>query len=68
MPAPEPRQLKITTEMLEKSGYSSNCARCRGILGSAPPHTRAHEAHCRKRMEAKLAEGDKFKEKLASTK
>eukprot|EP00972_Heterocapsa_arctica_P035926 5284550-Heterocapsa_arctica.AAC.1 len=63
MPAPEPQQLNITIEMLEKSGYTSNCARCRGLLGSGPPPTRAHEPHCPKRIEAKLAEDDKFKEK-----
>eukprot|EP00972_Heterocapsa_arctica_P107853 15884710-Heterocapsa_arctica.AAC.1 len=54
--------------MLEEFGYTSNCARCRGLLGSGPPPTRAHEPHCRKSLEAKLAEDDNFKEKLAGTK
>eukprot|EP00972_Heterocapsa_arctica_P106748 15722966-Heterocapsa_arctica.AAC.1 len=46
MPAPVPRQIKITTEMLEKFGYTANCVRCSG-LGRGPAPTSAREPHCR---------------------
>eukprot|EP00972_Heterocapsa_arctica_P027614 4060081-Heterocapsa_arctica.AAC.1 len=33
-------------------------------MGHGPPPTSAHEPHCRRRIEAKLAEDDKFSERL----
>eukprot|EP00972_Heterocapsa_arctica_P007764 1130723-Heterocapsa_arctica.AAC.1 len=64
MPAAIPRQLKITTEMLDKFGYTANCVRCRGLLGHGPAPTSAHEPHCRRRIEAKLQDDEKFRDKL----
>eukprot|EP00972_Heterocapsa_arctica_P007515 1096416-Heterocapsa_arctica.AAC.1 len=65
MPAPVPRQIKITTEMLHKFGYTANCVRCRGLMGRGPTPTSAHEPHCRRRIEMKLEEDEKCKGRLS---
>ena len=67
-PAPIPRQPKITQEILDKYGYTTTCARCRGMVSAGPIPTRAREDHCRRRIEQAIAEDEKFGEKLQANK
>ena len=68
VPENEPRNMKITVSILEKHGYTATCDKCRSLLGTGPRTTKAHDATCRQRIEAKVTEDDEFRIRLTASK
>ena len=64
---PMPRNMKITSDLLDKHGYTDTCSKC-GAMIKGRVLLQAHDATCRKRIETSVKEDVKYKDRYEASK